>query len=314
MQSLACSGKTRRMRNLFDPMTGRTVLSPVDDSLLAGPEGGLRSLGSKIQQIIDGGTNGVLAFPGTFRRYAELTQDVGRILNITASSTLGTHTRKVLVANVTQALAVDADAISVHVNMSSRYEPEMLQILADTVAECEQVGMPVLAMMYLRTESPDGSDDNYYELLRDDPDEYAARIRHVVRVGADLGADIIKTQYTGNAESFSTVVESALDAKVVIAGGPIIKIEHLLDTVYATVLAGAHGIAGGRNMFHRRDTEHVLRAVRNVVHNNMSAAEAFHLYREQTLEPDAFEDDLQRGTTFMGLDAPPWLPEDSQKV
>jgi hypothetical protein len=44
-------------------------------------------------------------------------------------------------------------------------------------------------------------------------------VQYAVRAGAEVGVDVIKTEYTGSAESFAEVVRAASPAKVVLAGG-----------------------------------------------------------------------------------------------
>jgi len=62
--SSAEAGKIRRLRRLFSPHSGRTVIVPVDDSLIFGPAEGLEQVVSKVQKIIMDPPNAILAFPG----------------------------------------------------------------------------------------------------------------------------------------------------------------------------------------------------------------------------------------------------------
>ena len=57
----------------------------------------------------------------------------------------------------------------------------------------------------------------------DNAEEYAKLIAHACRIGVELGADLIKTQYSGDPESFQTVVRAANGIPVVIAGGPLVE-------------------------------------------------------------------------------------------
>src|SRR5690606_34775819 len=118
---------------------------------------------------------------------------------------------KVLVTSVEKALKLGADAVSVHVNVGSEREPEML-IKLGTVAEiCDDWGMPLIAMMYPRGEK-----------IKDEHDPEVVKL--AARAGAELGADIIKTNYTGDPETFREVVKGC-PVPVVIAGGPKIETE-----------------------------------------------------------------------------------------
>jgi len=106
-------------------------------------------------------------------------------------------------------------------------------------------------------------------------DEYAEEyIAHAARVGAELGADIIKTNYTGEQESFARVVESC-PVPVVIAGGPRVESDlQLLAMVQGAIAAGARGVAMGRNVFQHDSPALITRRICAVVHEGLSAEQA----------------------------------------
>ena len=101
---------------------------------------------------------------------------VPTIVNVTASTTRANHTHKRLVGGVADAVALGAEAVAVHANVGSANEGDMLMTIARTARECEHYGMPLLAIMYPRTEfGAEGC--SYEDLRRENPDEYAKRIR-----------------------------------------------------------------------------------------------------------------------------------------
>ena len=246
----------------------------LDDILLSGPELGLRRVDQKIEQVKAGNADAVLGFRGLLTRHADILAGKPTLMNLTASTTRTTHTRKVQIASVEQAVQMGVDSVAVHVNISSKYETEMLKILADVSRDCERFGMPLLAIMYARGEKATGEDDNYLELLESDPEKYAEIIRHAVRVGVELGADMIKTSFTGSAESFRTVVESASGTPILMAGGPKIPIPEFLEKAYAATQAGASGVCVGRNLFQRDEGEEVTIALRYIVHEGKTVEQA----------------------------------------
>jgi DhnA family fructose-bisphosphate aldolase class Ia len=90
-------------------------------------------------------------------------------------------------------------------------------------------------------------------------------IAHVARVGAELGADIVKVPYTGSPETFREVVESC-PAPVVMAGGPKAeRDEDVLEMVWGAVRAGAMGVTIGRNVFMHENPKAIVRAIRAIV-------------------------------------------------
>ena len=126
--------------------------------------------------------------------------------------------------------------------------------------------MPLVAMMYPR--GPKISSEHDVEA-----------VKLAARVGAELGADIVKTNYTGDPDTFKEVVKGC-PVPVVIAGGPKIdSIEKLLQMVYDSISVGGAGISIGRNVFQADDPTKVVRALSKIVHENWSVEEDLKLLR-----------------------------------
>jgi len=258
-------GKSHRLSRIFDQRSGRTIIVPIDDSLISGPQGGLLDLRAKVAQIANGRPNAVLGFPGHFEQYTELLNRTAWICNLTASTTRSTHTRKVQILSVREAVALGVDCVAAHVNVTSRFEGDMIATLGHIIADARRYGMPVVAIMYPRREAPDGCDDNYEELKRAESGKYAQLVSHCVRIAKDLGADIIKTQYTGSTATFQTVAKAAHPIPIVIAGGPLTGKETAIAMALDSVRAGGSGISYGRNIFDRPDTTAMIRSLRSVI-------------------------------------------------
>jgi DhnA family fructose-bisphosphate aldolase class Ia len=262
-------GKTRRMNRLFT--NGRTVIVPVDDSLIFGPFGGLQDINTTISKIINSKPNALLGFKGAYS--AIITSDIPFILNVTASTVLSEHTKKMQITDIQTATAMGVDCVAAHINFGSVYEPEMMRNLSLIIDESDRAGLPVLTIVYPRSEK-EGKDYNYEDLKEEDEDKFADLVCHCVRVAAEMGADIIKTQYTGSIKSFERVIRCAMDKPVVIAGGPVVPIEDSLRNVEDSILAGAAGISFGRNVFNAENIEDYLRATKDILFRGMSASEA----------------------------------------
>lgn len=267
------NGRDRRLDRLMGNCERRLLLLPFDDSLLSGPEGGLRNIGVTLQGCLSAGVDAIMTFRGLAMQHGALVGSRGLIINLTASTMRGCHTRKVLVSTVEDAVQLGADCVAVHVNIGSQYEPEMLAIMGDVSRECRKFGMPLMGIMYPRTEGVDG-DNNYDTIRLEDPLQYAEMVRHATRVGVELGADIIKTQFTGDAESFATVVESSMQVPVLIAGGKIMPDDAVLELAKQAMLAGASGVSFGRNVFNRQNPVAMVQALRMIVHAEANIGEA----------------------------------------
>lgn len=266
-------GKSRRMKRLFNQRSGKILLVPLDDSLLAGPELGLRNICNTYNEAVDSGADSILGFPGLFKYCKQLDPDIGMIINVTASTTRSTHTRKVIIQTVEQAIRIGADCIAAHVNIGSKYESEMLVNLGYLTEESQKYGIPLLGIIYPRTEGEHG-DYNYEDVKKNEPKKYAEYVRHCVRIGAEIGVDMIKTTYTGNSETFSSVIESSMGIPIIIAGGPLESGETALLMAENCMKAGGSGISYGRNVFQRNEPGKIVKALAAIVHEGKPFNEA----------------------------------------
>lgn len=279
MFSSSYYGKKKRLDRII--MNGRMLVVPVDDSLIFGPFDGLDSLSNTINSIIDAKPSAILGYKGSYSLLLETLKGVQLpfIINVTASTTTGKHIQKIKSCTVWEALVMGADCVAAHVNFTSDYENEMIQNLASIISEADKIGMPTLAIAYPRKEHDDGTDDNYEFEKNMDIETYTKRICHCVRVAVELGADIIKTQYTGSIQTFQKVVNSALGRPVIIAGGPVLAIQDSYKIAKDAIDAGAAGISYGRNVFNTEYIEAYIAGMKAIVFNNASVNEALDIYK-----------------------------------
>jgi class I fructose-bisphosphate aldolase len=192
-------------------------------------------------------------------------KDIGLIIHLSASTALSPFPNaKTMVGTVTDAIKLGADAVSIHVNLGDETEPQMLADLGRLCSEANEWGMPVLAMMYARGPKI----TNEY-----DP----AVVAHCARVGVELGADIVKVNYTGDTDSFTRVVDGCC-VPVVIAGGPRLESERdLVQMVHDSVQAGGSGLSVGRNIFQHPSPAKIVAALHKVVHEDWDVDSAMEL-------------------------------------
>lgn len=255
-------GKLIRIERIINRKTRKTVIVPMDHGVTVGPIKGLINMSKTVDLIADGGANAVVGHLGLpLHGHRGTGKDIGLILHLSASTSLSPNpNHKVLVNTVQWALKMGADAVSVHVNIGADDEDKMLEDLGKVAIECMEWGMPLLAMMY-----PRGSK------IKDETDVEV--VKHAARVGAELGADIIKCPYTGSSKTFKEVVEGC-PAPVVIAGGSKTTDEETLKMIEGAMKAGGAGISMGRNAFQHRNPTRLVKAACAIVHDGMSAKDA----------------------------------------
>ncbi|MFA7486029.1 MAG: fructose-bisphosphate aldolase, partial [Phycisphaerae bacterium] len=94
------------------------------------------------------------------------------------------------------------------------------------------------------------------------------------RVGAELGADIVKCVYTGSVETFQEVIEGC-PVPVVIAGGEKMgSDEDIFNMVDGALKAGAAGVSIGRNAFQHEKPEKIIGALSKMVHDDYTVEQA----------------------------------------
>ncbi len=258
-------GKSRRLRRIFGD-DGKTVIVPMDHGVTSGPIQGLVNMQSIIDKLAAGGADAVVLHKGIVKNVD--TRRLGLIIHVSASTKMGPDVNwKVNVCSVEEAVRLGCDAVSVHVNLGSDREHEMLVELGKLADECDDWGVPLLAMMYPRGTKIGNEHDPIL-------------VAHAARVGAELGADVIKTNYTGDIESFKKVIEGC-PVPVIIAGGPKIDSPRsLLEMVYNAVKAGCAGVSIGRNVFQHENPTAVTRALVGIVHKGLDVEGALALLRE----------------------------------
>ena len=250
------SGKTRRLRRIMRS-DSKTFIIAMDHGVTLGPVRGLEDMQKAVNHVVSGGADAVLFHKGIAKHVD--THGSGLIIHVSASTKIGGKPNlKVGVCSVEEAVRLGADAVSAHINIGSLEEDAMLEFLGDLSGRCDQWGIPLLAMMYPR--GPNVKNENDFEA-----------VAHAARIGAELGADVVKTVYTGDTDSFRKVVQSC-PVPLVVAGGPRMTTDiDVLELAENSMKAGAAGLSFGRNVFQHNNPESMSRALAAIVHGGSNS-------------------------------------------
>lgn len=253
------SGKTRRLRR-FVRDDSKTFIIAMDHGITLGPVQGLENMQETVNKVVKGGADAVLVHKGIAKNVN--THNTGLIVHVSASTKLNTKPNlKVGVCTVEEAVRLGADAVSAHINVGATEEDQMLAFLGSLSEQCDSYGIPLLAMMYPR--GPNVKDENGVE-----------DVSHAARIGAELGADVVKTVYTGDVESFRRVIRGC-PVPVVVAGGARMKNDsEVFELAEGSMKAGASGLSFGRNVFQHKNPEVICKALSAMVHNGANSKEA----------------------------------------
>ena len=266
------NGKERRLRRILNTETGRSLVIAVDHGMALGAMTGIVDVGKTIRDLdATGKVDCWLMTKGIYTHAFDPAGDPGVILRASGGATIAGPdlTREGQTADAEEALILGVDAMATTAFIGSEYEHETLIGMAEMATECRQWDLPLLGVIGLGKINEDKKKDPQFIALG-------------ARVGAEHGADIIKTYYTET--DFDKVV-AGCHVPVMIAGGP--KCETDLDTlnmIYGALQGGARGIVMGRNVWQSPHPTALLSAVYGLIHENLNVRESADLLEQKIAE------------------------------
>lgn len=256
-------GKIVRFRRLLNPKSGKMYIVPMDHGAVLGPVSGILNIKDTIDKVVKGGADSLLINVGIMEYCAtDHLGKVGIILRLSSNNFLSPDSPfETKIASVEDAIRFGADAVAFTVNVGGEKDVEALQQFGAIAESCRKYNVPLLGEFL-----PAGKKvDNPY-----DP----KWVKVAARMGAELGADFIKTNYTGSKESFKEVVESC-PVPIVIAGGPKTEtVKDTLEMVKGAIEAGAIGVCIGRNTWQTKNPTAMAKAISKIVHEEAPIEEA----------------------------------------
>lgn len=225
-----------------------------------------------LEKVVDAGVDAIMMLPGI----ARITWDIwgyktALIIKVTSKTNLRPKDERLLQSPfgyVEDAVALGADAVAATVYWGSQYEDLMLQRWFTIRESAETYGLPCLQLAYPRGPAI----ANRYDV---------EIVRYGARAAAESGADLIKTYYTGNLETFREVVRAASGIPVLMSGGPRREKEiDFLRDVWNVIQAGGKGVVVGRNIFQHKNPKAMIKAVKAVVHEDKTPEEAVKLLEQ----------------------------------
>jgi fructose-bisphosphate aldolase/2-amino-3,7-dideoxy-D-threo-hept-6-ulosonate synthase len=267
-------GKSMRLKRVIDPagvsvicaldhgMTSPTFLEPLAD------------IAARTAEAVAGGANVIMMSKGMIRLAEPAfspTTSLALLLSASANP-VDAEPEVVQVARVEEASRLGADAVVLFTALGGEAEPGMIRILAGVGRECETLGMPLIAEAEFPTT---------YARVEDLKEQYGFEyLRRNVRLCAELGADIVKTNWPGDEDAFGRLVEAAAGIPVVLAGGSRLEDRELLWRMERAMAAGGIGCSVGRNIFMHRSPRAITRALSRVIRERWGADKAYEELRQ----------------------------------
>lgn len=258
----------RRMKNIFRA-DGKTVILPIDHGAALNVLPAMKDPASVIGRCFEAGADAVLTTFGIARAYESALEGRGLILRMDGgNSQLGGGAGDVLLYSLDTALKMGADGVACMGFVGTDNEKITLKNLAFLGERCRDWGVPLMAEMLVGGFS-------------DEPKKTAENVKLACRIGAELGASIVKTTYAGTEAEFAEIVEGCFVPIVILGGAHSTDFKGLMHTVEASNRAGAAGVAIGRNVWGQSDPFYRMKALARLVHEGRSVQEAMAGMEEQ---------------------------------
>jgi putative autoinducer-2 (AI-2) aldolase len=243
---------------------GRCQFLPIDHGYFQGPTSCLEKPSETIKDLLPY-ADGLFVTRGILRSSVAPDSSTPIILRVSGgTSIIGTDLAdETLTTSIEEIIRLNAAAVGISIFVGSAYEKQTLTNLARLVDECEDFGIPVMAVTAVGKEL-EKREARYLALS--------------CRIAAELGARIVKTYYCP--EGFETVT-GGCPVPIVIAGGPKCHTElEVFEFVYDGIHKGAIGVNLGRNVWQNPHPVPMMRALNAIIHKNATPQKAQEIYEE----------------------------------
>lgn len=251
-------GIKNRMSRIFNRKSGRTVMLAFDHGFLMGPTSGLERIDLNIAPLAEE-ADCLMGCRGMIRTSipAENTKPI--CLRTDSGTTILTEMNHNVLISEIDAIGMNVSAMAAMLAIGdAETEASTVANFSKLVDIGNKYSIPVMGVTAVGKDM--ARDSRYFGLAS--------------RVCAENGASIVKTYYT---EGFENVV-AACPVPVVIAGGKKLPELEALELCYNAIQCGASGVDMGRNVFQSDKPLAMMRAVKEVVHNDAKPAEAIEIY------------------------------------
>ncbi len=256
-------GIKNRLSQLIQP-DGHCFFLPIDHGYFQGPTRCLEEPGETIKPLLKF-CDGLFVTRGALRSCVDPQNTKPIILRVSGGTSMAGKdlANEGITTSIQEIIRLNASSVGISVFVGSDYERQTLLNLAGLVNECEDYGIPVMAVTAVGKEL-EKRDARYLALS--------------CRIAAELGARIVKTYWCK--EGFDKVVKGC-PVPVVIAGGPKCESEQeVLEFVYDGMQKGAIGINLGRNVWQSSHPIAMASALRAIIHENATVKKAHGIFNE----------------------------------
>jgi len=255
-------GKRIRLGRVLGGAQHRALIVAFDHALVLGPIPGTDNPLGQIQRFAEAKVDAILLNLGLIRQFADsplpgpLPALIARIDWTTVWSAMANHgegkLRSSLLARPEDALRHGADAVLTYMVVGTGdadFESQEVARTAEVARECERIGIPLIVESLARGKNVGKPGERKWLKLH-------------TRMATELGADAVKTDYTGDPISMRSVIEDCSIPILVLGGNRYGSDDQALEVVRSAAQAGAAGVFFGRNVFQAPNMELFLQQAR----------------------------------------------------
>lgn len=252
-------GMQHRLARIFRPEDGRTVMLAIDHGYFQGPTSGLERIDLDVLPLVPH-ADALMVTRGILRSVVPPAMQQGFVVRASGGpSILKELSNEEIAIDIDDAARLGAAGMAVQVFIGGEFETQSVHNMTRLVDAGLRSGIPVLGVTAVGR-----------ELVRD-----ARYLGLATRIIAELGAQVVKTYFCD--EGFERVV-AGCPVPIIMAGGKKLPELEALTMARRAIDAGAAGVDMGRNIFQSDAPIAMIQAVRAVVHDGASAADARDLY------------------------------------
>lgn len=256
-------GMKKHLSNIFDPKSGNTVMFAFDHGYFMGSTAGLERLDLLLPQLAPY-VDCFMGTRGAIRSCVppEITKSVALRCSSGSSMLQDDLSHEVISVDIEEAIRMNADCMAAQVFIGGDGQLESIDNISYLVNAGFRYSIPTLGVC----------------AVGKDMERTARYFKLATRIIAEMGVQIVKTY---DCEDFEEVV-AACPVPIVVAGGKKLPERDALAMAYDVMRKGARGVDMGRNIFQSTHPLEMAQAVRKIVHEGATDAEAWEFFQDVT--------------------------------
>lgn len=246
------AGLERRVSNIFST-DGRSLIVAFDHGLGGANYAGMATPELTLNEVLGAGADAVLTTIGIARKFERLLSRTGLIISFDRVA----GDVAAMEAVVREAVMLGADMGKVCCFPWNDDVADGVERVRTWATVCHYWGLPLMIetipISFEATES-----------------HTPEQIGRAARIGFEIGADVLKTHYTGSTDTFRSIVDTVFSPIVVLGGAPGGDDRATLENIHGAVASGASGIAMGRKIWAHDDPSRLVAALSEIIHAGVS--------------------------------------------